>query len=160
MESGAPINLGVSGSTVCSFVPNCAVRPNLTGKISYPKSKSTLASGNNTMQWFDPTAFSVAPVSSTSSVATFGDLGHNALRGPGRDNWNLALFKSFYLRENSRIELRAESYNVWNHTQFSASTVGGGASGGIGSSLNGTNFGKFSSAFDPRVFQFGAKIIW
>jgi hypothetical protein len=160
MESGAPINLGVSGSTVCSFVANCAVRPNLTGKISYPKSKSTLASGNNTMQWFDPTVFSVAPVSSTSSVATFGDLGHNALRGPGRDNWNLALFKSFYLRENSRIELRAESYNVWNHTQFSANTVGGGASGGIGSSLNGTNFGKFSSAYDPRVFQFGAKIIW
>jgi hypothetical protein len=56
--------------------------------------------------------------------------------------------------------LRAESYNVWNHTQFSANTVGGGASGGIGSSLNGTNFGKFSSAYDPRVFQFGAKIIW
>lgn len=160
MESGAPLNLGVSGSTVCSFVPNCAVRPNLTGKISYPKSKATLSSGNNTMQWFDPTAFSIAPVSTGSSVATFGDLGHNALRGPGRDNWNLALFKTFPLVEQSHIELRAEAYNVWNHTQFSANTVGGGASGGIGSSLAGTDFGKVNSAYDPRVFQFGAKIIW
>jgi hypothetical protein len=160
MESGAPLNLGVSGSTVCSFVPDCAVRPNLTGKISYPKSKATLSSGNNTMQWFDPTAFSIAPVSTGSSVSTFGDLGHNALRGPGRDNWNLALFKTFPLVEQSHIELRAEAYNVWNHTQFSANTVGGGASGGIGSSLAGTDFGKVNSAYDPRVFQFGAKIIW
>jgi hypothetical protein len=136
------------------------VRPNLTGKISYPKSKTTLSSGNNTNQWFDPSAFSIAPVSQGSSVATFGNLGHNALRGPGRDNWNIALFKSFPLVEQSHIELRAESYNTWNHTQFSASTVGGGASGGVGSSLNGTDFGKANSAFDPRVFQFGAKVIW
>ncbi len=159
-ESGAPVNLGVSGSTVCSFVPNCAVRPNLTGNISYPKSRTTLSSGNNSKLWFNPSVFSVAPVSAGSSVATFGNLGHDALRGPGRDNWNLALFKNFALYEQSRIELRAESYNVWNHTQFSANTVGGGASNGIGNSLNGTDFGKFSSAYDPRVFQFGAKIIW
>ena len=26
-----------------------------------------------------------------------GNLGHDALRGPGRDNWNLSLFKSFVL---------------------------------------------------------------
>ncbi len=167
MQTGAPVNLGVSNgnsafnisSSVCSVVPNCAVRPNLTGRISYPKSRTTLSSGNNTKQWFDPTAFAPAFLPGTT-YSTFGNLAHNALRAPGRDNWNMALYKHFNFAEHHYIELRAESYNTWNHTQFSASTVGGGASSGLGSSLNGTDFGKISSAFDPRVFQFGAKVIW
>ena len=38
------------------------------------------------------------------------DLGFDAIRGPGRDDWNLALFKNFVLSEErgSRIEFRAE----------------------------------------------------
>ncbi len=51
-------------------------------------------------------------------------------------------------RKSPRFELRAESFNVWNHTEFDQ------VSNGLGSS----NFGQVTSAFDPRVFQFGAKI--
>lgn len=168
MQTGAPLNLGVStgsqsfniSNNVCNVVPNCSVRPNVNGPISYPKKKTTLSSGNNSVQWFDPSPFSPSILPGTSSVATFGNLGHNALRGPGRHNWNLALFKQFVFGEQHHIELRAESYNVFNHTQFSANTVGGGASGGIGSSVNGTDFGKINSAYDPRTFQFGAKVVW
>jgi len=166
MMTGAPLNLGVNNggpvsNNICNVVSNCSIRPNVNGRITYPKSHTTLSSGNNSVQWFDPAPFSPAILPGTSSIATFGNLSHNALRGPGRDNWNLALFKQFPLwREQQHIELRAESYNVFNHTQFSANTVGGGASGGIGSSLYGTDFGKINSAYDPRTFQFGAKIVW
>jgi hypothetical protein len=166
MMTGAPLNLGVNNgggvsNNICNVVSNCSIRPNVNGRITYPKSRATLSSGNNTVQWFDPASFSAAILPGTSNIATFGNLSHNALRGPGRDNWNLAVFKQIPLwREQQHIELRAESYNVFNHTQFSANTAGGGASGGIGSSLFGTDFGKINSAYDPRVFQFGAKIIW
>jgi hypothetical protein len=166
MMTGAPLNLGVNNggsvsNSICNVVSNCAVRPNVNGRITYPKAHTTLSSGNNSVQWFDPAPFSPAILPGTSNIATFGNLSHNALRGPGRDNWNLALFKQIPLwHEKQHIELRAESYNVFNHTQFSANTVGGGASGGIGSSVNGTDFGKINSAYDPRTFQFGAKIIW
>jgi hypothetical protein len=81
------------------------------------------------------------------------------LRGPGRDNWNLSLFKNFTLSESrgSRLELRLETFNTWNHTQFN----------GIGTTFNGYDavtgkpkgsFGQVTSAFDPRILQLGAKI--
>ena len=82
------------------------------------------------------------------AVGAWGNAGYNSLRGPGRQNWNLSLFKSVNFNENRRVELRAESFNVWNHTEFNQ------VSNGLGSS----NFGQVTSAFDPRVFQFGAKL--
>jgi len=44
IESGAPINLGVSGNNICGTVANCAVRPNQVGAISYPHTAATLSS--------------------------------------------------------------------------------------------------------------------
>jgi len=48
----------------------------------------------------------------------------------------------------SRFELRVESFNTWNHTQFNATD----------NNLGDTRFGQFTSAFDPRIFQLGGKI--
>jgi hypothetical protein len=143
MESGAPLNMGVSGSSVSSVIPNSSNRPDLIGSISYPKTAA---------QWFNPAAFA-AP-----APGTWGDLGHDAVRGPGRDDWNLSLFKSFVISEarGSRFEFRAESFNTWNHTQFRGDYAGGGISTNVGSS----NFGAVTSAFDAREFQLGAKLIF
>ena len=143
MESGAPLNMGVSGSNVSSVIPNSGNRPNLVGSITYPKTAA---------EWFNPAAFA-AP-----ALGTYGDLGHDAVRGPGRDDWNLSLFKSFVISEarGSRFELRAESFNTWNHTQFKGDFNNGGISTNVGSS----NFGAVTAAFDPREFQLGAKLIF
>jgi hypothetical protein len=87
----------------------------------------------------------------------YGDLEYHVVRGPGRDNWNLSLFKSFLISENRgrRFELCAESFNAWNHTQFRGDYNGGGVSVNQGPS----DFGPVKSAYDPRVFQLGAKLI-
>jgi hypothetical protein len=172
MESGLPLNIGYSGTTVCSIVTSggfqsCGqVRPNLSGAISYPKKSTTLASNNlKTLQWFDPSAFSAAYVPGTT-VPTWGDLGHNALRGPGRDNWNIAMFKTFAAGERLHFELRAESFNTWNHTQFGAPGQNGGISTAVFAGSTSTaatlnkDAGKATAAFDPRVFQLGAKVIF
>jgi hypothetical protein len=143
VESGAPINLGVSGANTSSIVPNSGDRPNLTGSISYPK---------NANEWFNPDAFS-AP-----TLGTYGNLGFDAVRGPGRDDWNLALAKKFVLsaERGSRIEFRAETFNTWNHTQFKGDINNGGISLNQGAS----NFGAVTGAFDPREFQLGLKLIY
>jgi hypothetical protein len=147
METGAPLNMGVNGNNASSVIPNSSNRPDLVGSIRYPKSADA---------WFDPNAFAV-PACSTGPDC-YGNLPHNAVRGPGRDNWNLALFKSFVISESrgSRFEFRAESFNTWNHTQFRGDYAGGGISTNVGSS----NFGHVTTAFDPRVFQLGAKLIF
>jgi hypothetical protein len=155
MESGAPLNLGVSGNNICQTVQNCSVRPNQVGTISYPKTTATLSSGNNTIQWFDPSAFALNLIPGTTT-ATFGNMSKNALRGPGRDNWNMALFKNIGITERLHTELRFEAYNVWNHTQFRGDVNGGG----VNSSIGGTDVGKITSANDARTLQLGAKLIF
>jgi len=101
------------------------------------------------IQYIDPAAFALP------ALGAFGNLGRNALRGPGRDNWNLSLFKSFLFSETrgSRLEFRVETFNTWNHTQLRGDT-GGGISNNFGAS----NFGQFTSAFDPRILQLGLKL--
>jgi len=153
MESGLPINVAlgngtylVNGATVKgnygSFGNVGATnRPDLTGSVDYIHGSQS-AGGNPV--WFTNSAFGVP------TLGTFGSMGHNALRGPGRDNWNLSLFKSFTLSESrgSRFELRVESFNTWNHTQFNA----------VDNTFTDGHFGQVTSAFDPRIFQLGGKI--
>ena len=156
MMSGAPLNLGVNSHNVASIFPGGDVgnRPDLIGKISYPKTRVTDSkTGKVTgIQWVDPAAFA-AP-----TAGTWGNLGFDALRGPGRDNWNLSLFKSFVISESrgSRFEFRAESFNTWNHTQFG----GAGQNGGFSNNFGAGNQLQITNAFDPRVFQLGAKLIF
>ena len=45
------------------------------------------------------------------------------------------------------IQLRAESYNTFNHTQWN----------GIDTGFTDSNFGQITSTNDPRTFQFGGK---
>ena len=141
IESGLPINL-TADTGVSSFLGSGAnSRPDLTGSISYTR---VVLSGNQKIQYFDPTAFG-AP-----AKGTWGNLGHNALRGPGRDNWDMSLFKTFSLSEarGSRFELRLETFNTWNHTQFQ----------NVSTSFNDSRFGQFTSAYAGRILQLGGKV--
>ncbi len=149
MESGLPLNIQLGGAQGSNALPNATNRPDLVGKISYPQ---TVLAGNQKIQYINPSAFALP------AVGAFGDLGHNAARGPGRDNWNLSLFKSFVFSEErgSRLELRWETFNVWNHTQFNQTGNTINFKNGVPDPT--TNFGQFTSAFDPRVMQLGAKL--
>jgi hypothetical protein len=153
MESGLPLSLTVGGGvpSVCGAVGTCGnIRPNLVGSISYPKSSAVLQNGEGTMQWFNPSAFAVNYLPGDPSVATWGNLKYDGVWGPGRDNWNIALFKTFAFTERLRFELRGESYNTWNHPQRNAVDLG----------IGDADFGKVTSAYDPRVFQLGAKLVF
>jgi hypothetical protein len=147
--TGAPLNINVSGQNVASiFSGDAANRPDLVAPISYPKAVN---------EWFNPASFA-AP-----AAGIWGDLKYGAVRAPGRQNWNLSLFKQFDHSEarGSRIEFRAESFNTWNHTQFGGSGQGGPGSGqGISTSFGASNFGAVTNAFDPRTFQLGLKLIY
>jgi hypothetical protein len=134
MESGLPININVSGWQNGNGVGGNN-RPNLTGTLTTPHTVN---------EWFSPGAFSFP------APGAFGTLPHNDLRGPGRDNWNLSLFKRFNLWESrgSYLELRLETFNTWNHTQFN----------GTDNTLGDSRFGQVTSAFDPRILQLGGKI--
>ncbi|MGB2603061.1 MAG: hypothetical protein WBC78_05675, partial [Candidatus Sulfotelmatobacter sp.] len=155
-ESGTPLNLGVSGNNAASVIPNAGGssgwnngnRPNVVGPVSYPK---TVAS------WFNPASFTAPACTPGGSGADcWGDLGFDALRGPGRDDWNLSLIKTFAFTERFKLQFHADSFNVWNHTQFK----GDANNGGISLDQGASNFGAITSAFDPRVFQLALKLMF
>jgi hypothetical protein len=150
-QTGAPLNLTVGQQNACSVVFNCANvsggtnRPNVNGQIRYVKEYTPAG-----FKWFDTSNISVP------APGTFGNLPHNALRGPGRQNWNLSLFKTFTFTERLKFELRAESFNTWNHLQFGAA----GVNGGVSTNTQNGNFGFITNAYDPRTLQLGGKILF
>lgn len=149
-ESGPPLNLGINGENAASVIPNAGGssswnngnRPNIVAPISYPHTVS---------EWFNPASFA-APACVTGPDC-WGNFGFDGLRGPGRDDWNLSLVKTFAFTERFKLQFRADSFNVWNHTQFK----GDANNGGISLDQGASNFGAITNAFDPRVFQLALK---
>jgi hypothetical protein len=98
-------------------------RPNQIGSGALPSGKR----GPN--NWFNIDAYTVpAPY-------TFGNARRNSLVGPGVNNWDSALRKTFSIHEAQSVEFRAEFFNVLNHPDFgmpdSTVTDGPGAAGVI-----------------------------
>ena len=143
-ESGAPLDLGVSGKTASSILNNTGMRPDLTGSISYPHSVN---------QWF---AGNFSAPACLTGPDCYGNLGFDAIRGPGRNNFNLSLLKNFAFTERFHMEFRAESFNLFNHTQFK----GDKNSGGIGTTFGKSDFGQVTSAFPGRELQLAVKLIY
>ena len=92
---------------------------------------------------FDPTAFA------DPASGTFGNSGRAIFRLPGRNNTNLSISRYFYFNrdKNRYVQLRAESFNVFNTTQFL----------GIDNQIGFTTSGLPGAARLPREFQFAAK---
>jgi hypothetical protein len=60
------------------------------------------------------------PWSVPSTAPQLGNLGRNTMRGPGVNNWDLSLYRKVQITERLMGQLRFETYNTFNHTQFSA----------------------------------------
>jgi len=72
--------------------------------------------------------------------------------GPGLDDWDFSVHKKIPLSETKYFQFRAEIFNVFNHTNFS--NPDGGYSDGP------TEFGKITTAGDPRLLQFALKFFF
>jgi hypothetical protein len=73
--------------------------------------------------------------------------------------WDMSLAKVTKIRENKQLELRVETFNLFNHAQFN--NPDGGIDSGPPNFVNGQNvggtFGLVTSARDPRIMQLGAR---
>jgi hypothetical protein len=62
--------------------------------------------------WFDPKAFTM-PI-----PGTFGNVSRGSMRGPGLVNVDTSFFKKIRLTERFNLQLRAEAFNILNHSNF------------------------------------------
>lgn len=117
--------------------PGRISRANCVGNPAPPGFEQTLD------HWFDVTAF--AP----TTARTYGNCGNNTVRGPGSKSMNLSIFRSIPLGAEKRLEMRVETFNLFNWVNygFPAANVS-----------NAGTFGRITSTLgDPREIQLALK---
>ena len=122
------------------------VRPSLNPGFSGPVIQGRAE------QYFNPEAF-IQPL-----PGTYGNAGRNLLRGPGLAETDLSLAKRFSLTERVNLQFRAESFNVFNHTNLNTPNpvVYTAASGGPSPTAGVIT----STATSSRQIQLGLKLLW
>ena len=100
--------------------------------------------GETVAQYFDTSKF--AP----NAVGTFGNSGKNMVRGPRYFNTDLALLKVTNVTGRVGMQFRAEFFNIFNNVNFNAPTT----------NVSSAQFGRITSALDPRILQFGVKLLF
>ncbi len=94
-------------------------------------------------QWFDTSAFAIPP------MYTFGNAGRNILTGPGLFSFDMALSRSFLLREGMALSFDAQAFNLFNRANFDLPDAYADQP---------TTFGKIFSARAPRQIQFSLRL--
>lgn len=84
------------------------------------------------------------------AAGTLGTLGRNSERTDGLVDISFSLSKDFHMTEGIRLQLRGELFNAFNVANFNT----------VDNVLVSPNFGRYTSAFDPRRAQVVARIIF
>ncbi len=120
--------------------------------------------------WFNPNAFAppalaqtVTNMAGVNAVLAAGNAGRRFGRSPGIDNTDLALFKNINLTGSLKMQLRAEAYNVFNHTQFDGYTANKIDTTPVwdqSGAQTDPSFGKATAALSPRIIQLGIRLFF
>ncbi|MGD0939227.1 MAG: carboxypeptidase regulatory-like domain-containing protein [Terracidiphilus sp.] len=127
----SPAGTGLRGLGIASYG---SARPNQVAPVKMIKNPG--AAG-----WFSTSSFAPA-------TGAWGNLGTGTILGPDFQKWDIALAKNTKIGELVNVQLRVESFDVFNHPNF----------GSIGTSLGSSHFGQVTSDHEPRLLQMGGKI--
>ena len=145
---GSPVGL-VSGRA------NQVGNPYQSGAISANSTCTPPAGSTKThTQWFNPCAFVAPPtyVSNGVTYATYGTSQYDMLRGPRFQDWDMSLQKNIPWHDHYNLQLRADSFNVFNHPNF------GTPNANISNSNKGTITGiSGTPSYEQRTLEFAAK---
>jgi hypothetical protein len=85
------------------------------------------------------------------SLGTNGNLGRNTFRGPGYANLDASIFKDFTMPRETKLEFRAEVFNLFNRVNLYL------PQSNLSSALN---FGKSITAFPSRRMQLALRFVF
>jgi hypothetical protein len=155
-QSGPPFTVedsSINANTGQSTRPNriaSGFDPAGTGKrgVDYP--------------WFSPGAFVATPTCASRTNCSPdkygflpfwpGNAGRNILDGPGTQNINISMLKNWNMAERRRVQLRWETFNLFNHPNFllpnrNYNETAAGIISGV----------RDSGSGGPRIMQFGMR---
>lgn len=144
--TGFPVWLSSTGN---SGVGSSRLRPNSTGRSA--KLEGTVQS--RLRNYFDTSAFTVP------AAFTFGNTSRTLpdVRAPGRRSYDLAVSKSFLIKEPLSLQFRAETFNLTNTPYFGGvNRIGTNPGNNLGSG----NFGVIEDSTGERQVQFSLRFLW
>lgn len=146
--SGAPVAVSLAQVSPVDITGSSSLSPrvDVVGNPVLPKSERTFSRNFRTDVFRMP------------AVGTTGNSARTVLRGPGINNFDIAILKNFAIREAMRLQFRCELYNAFNHTQFSAfdTTARFDAQG---RQVN-SRLGEFTAARLPRQMQLALRFFF
>ena len=185
MQSGTPFNLtytpnsGAAGSQQISATYRGAdeYRPDMVPGKKATQGTSSRAANTGYVNYVNFAPFVLPPVKDAAgnALSPFGNSSRNPGRNPSFYETDLGLNKKFNTPlESLKIEFRAEAYNVFNHTDLYLPNSISGTQGTTLSTLGWaqrrecrrsaagvpSSGGQISSTFEPRILQFGLKILY
>ncbi|MGO4213808.1 hypothetical protein AB4043_23685, partial [Terriglobus sp. YAF25] len=147
-QKGYPLGLSMASNTVSTYSLGGTTRPNVVqgcSKAVGGSVQSRLGDKFSNSGYFNTSCF-VAPGNFKFGNESRTD---NTLRAPGIANFDLALFKDTHMTEQVILQLRVESFNLFNRVQFGApnTSIGSAQQGQITTQVN-----------EPRLLQLAARI--
>jgi hypothetical protein len=134
IQAGDAVPVTQATNTLSAF-GYAVQRPNRIGNPNDFAARSASA-------WFDKSAFTAA------GQFSIGNSSRNPVRGPGLQDADLMIGKTFRISERVNFEFRAEVFNVSNTPPLND------PNGSFGSAA----FGTITSAGNPRDFEFAGKV--
>jgi hypothetical protein len=130
--------LGLVPALVAGARPNTLCDPNVNAP-------------HTLQQYFNTACFSANPTVTTTGVPNvIGNAGRGVIDGPTTTRFDFTLAKNIRLGETMKIQLRAEAFNILNHTNFQT----------IITNVTLATYGNVTVVRDPRTIQLGAKFIF
>ncbi|WP_052313286.1 TonB-dependent receptor [Terriglobus roseus] len=143
MRSGEPFTLSYTPNAQQQVVPVLSVlgrntyRPNVSGAIGLPNGTRTPARYLNSANVSVPTYYS-----------PFGNASRNSVRGYAFYQDDIGISKNFPVVERVNVLFRAEAFNLFNHSNFTAPD----------GNISNATFGVITSTYPPRQMQFALKV--
>jgi len=146
---GTPCPSSDSGTTICPTGYGSSAQDGAGFDELSVSGNPNIGHGKKTfLQQFDTAKFSVPPMN------VRGNSGLGTVRGPGQNNVDLSIAKTFPLLESLHLEFRADAFNAFNHTQWT------GVNTTYPSGSTQFPFGMVNNAREARIGQVAAKLVF
>jgi hypothetical protein len=147
VQSGSPWNVTVGFDQAGTVVAG-SERPNLVLPAD------TIMTGNIN-QWANPAGFTLP------APGTLGNLQRDFLSGPGTVNVDYSVIKETQIKEQLRLQFRAEFFNLFNHANFALPNAAAFVQTPNGGGVTNPTFGKISATTtSSRQIQFALKLLF
>jgi hypothetical protein len=145
-HTGTPLDVAYAPSTISD---NTGLSNDYRGQAFLRPDVSGTAASQTTSRMLNA-YFAGYTFTTPLATSPYGDLGRNAFRAPGFEQWDFAANKTFLIRESIKLQFRSEFFNLLNHTNFGVPDT----------KTTDAAFGTIRTTYPSRQIQFALKLLF